>query len=74
MASESSTLDIRRQESLNFVGTVLDNYSLGEGGNGRMVLTYQGGWRSLFEAVEILWPESQGTGPAMTSLLRFRGP
>ncbi len=55
------TMEIARGEELRFVGSVRDNYSLGEGGNGGLVLTYQGvDSGNLFEATRIEWPESQG--------------
>ena len=57
----SSQLALKTGENLTFTGAVLDNYSLGEGENGRLLLTYQrtdGG--NLFNAKEILWPASQG--------------
>ena len=53
---------IARGEELRFVGSVNDNYSLGEGGNGGMVLTYEGvDGGNLFEAATIDWPETQGS-------------
>lgn len=52
---------IARGEDLSFEGAVIDNYSLGEGGNGGLVLTYQGlDGGNLFEATRIEWPETQG--------------
>ncbi len=58
---EQSQLSIAREEELRFMGSVRDNYSLGEGGNGSLVLTYQGiDGGNLFEATRIDWPESQG--------------
>ncbi len=60
-APDEASFGISRGESLNFTGSVRDNYSLGEGGNGRLLLTYQGtNSGNLFEAEEILWPETQG--------------
>ncbi len=56
-----TNLSLLGGEDIRFIGSVMDNYSLGEGGNGRLLLTYQrsnGG--NLFEAQEIIWPESQG--------------
>lgn len=57
---EQSEFSLAREEDLRFVGSVRDNYSLGEGGNGGLVLTYQGDSGNLFEATRIEWPESQG--------------
>ncbi|MEL7341302.1 MAG: DUF4625 domain-containing protein [Bacteroidota bacterium] len=56
-----SQFDIARGEDLRFTGSVRDNYSLGEGGNGGLVLTYEGVDNgNLFEAVRMEWPETQG--------------
>lgn len=57
----NQSLSIAREEELRFAGTAMDNYSLGEGGNGRLLLTYQDiGGGNRFEATEIEWPETQG--------------
>ena len=54
-------LSIARETDLRFVGSVRDNYSLGEGGNGHLLLTYQGSdGGNLFEATRVDWPETQG--------------
>ncbi|MEM9983961.1 MAG: DUF4625 domain-containing protein [Bacteroidota bacterium] len=58
---EESQFSLARGEDLRFMGSVRDNYSLGEGGNGGLVLTYEGvDGGNLFEATRIEWPESQG--------------
>jgi len=58
---EENELSVAREQELRFVGSVRDNYSLGEGGNGGLVLTYQGvNSGNLFEATRIEWPQGQG--------------
>ena len=58
---DQSQISIARGEDLRFTGTVRDNLSLGEGGNGGLVLTYEGvDGGNLFEATRIDWPETQG--------------
>ncbi len=56
-----SEFSLAREEKLRFTGNVTDNYSLGEGGNGGLVLTYKRmDSDNLLEATRIKWPESQG--------------
>jgi hypothetical protein len=58
---EQSAFSLARGEESRFMGNVRDNYSLGEGGNGGLVLTYQGVDRgNLFEATRLEWSEGQG--------------
>lgn len=46
---------------LVFSGTITDNYSLGEGGNGKLLLTYEGvSGSNTFEAFRLEFPESEG--------------
>jgi hypothetical protein len=48
-------------DNIRFVGSVADNYSLGEGDNGRLELTYSGrSSANTFVGYEIQWDEAHG--------------
>lgn len=58
---DNQSLSLARGEELRLVGSVMDNYSLGEGGNGRLLLTYRAiSSGNILTANEIEWPETQG--------------
>jgi hypothetical protein len=61
-APAAASFSVQRGTELRFSGTLTDNYSLGEGGNGKLLLTYnQGTGGNVFTAVEQNFPETEGT-------------